>query len=210
VCSSNWFPFIHFRTLCAPRRFATPFPSITSALFSMQRRGWGYVHRTGVKVILELPAPSSSPPYILPSSVCSKSFVSHSYENCRRVPKLFPNRNANILAPLAPGFPRTSAFPTLDFLFSDFALQRLLGEDNRGAAVQAEGARGAAFVHANFEEAGVWQALNPFKSSGELTDSKPPGFELCNSLYWQGNTSSPFSHSKENLCNPVCFTPHFG
>ena len=36
------------------------------------------------------PWPSSKVPYILPSSACSKSFVSHSYENCRGLPTFFP------------------------------------------------------------------------------------------------------------------------
>jgi hypothetical protein len=40
-------------------------------------------------------------PYILPSSVCSKSFVSHSYENCRGVPSFFPIR-VNIHLPWCP------------------------------------------------------------------------------------------------------------
>jgi hypothetical protein len=34
--------------------------------------------------------PSYKIPYVLPSSVSSKSFVCHSYENCRRVPNFFP------------------------------------------------------------------------------------------------------------------------
>ena len=37
---------------------------------------------------------SSSLPYILPSSVCSKPFVSHSYENCRGCTLFFPNWNS--------------------------------------------------------------------------------------------------------------------
>jgi hypothetical protein len=94
VCLSNVFLFIHLRTLCTPWRFATPFPSTTSALFSMQWGGGGYTHRTVVKVILELLAPSSSLPYILPSSVGAKSCVSHSYRNCRGVGVFFPKRNA--------------------------------------------------------------------------------------------------------------------
>ena len=50
---------------------------------------------------------ASSLPYVLPSSVCSKSFVSHSYENCRGGGLFFPNwstssalQSANITPPL--------------------------------------------------------------------------------------------------------------
>ncbi len=44
------------------------------------------------------------PPYLLPSSVCCKSFACHSYENCRGVYPKFPIRNSR---------PRPSAsFPT--------------------------------------------------------------------------------------------------
>src|SRR5262249_28516670 len=39
LCSSNPFIFMRFRTLCPHWRFATSFPSTTSALFPMQRRG---------------------------------------------------------------------------------------------------------------------------------------------------------------------------
>jgi hypothetical protein len=39
VFSSNPFDFRQLRTLCTQWRFATPFPSITSALFSVQWRG---------------------------------------------------------------------------------------------------------------------------------------------------------------------------
>ena len=38
VCISNAFIFSQFRTLCIQRRFATPLPSTTSALFSLRRR----------------------------------------------------------------------------------------------------------------------------------------------------------------------------
>src|SRR6266702_1344437 len=41
VCASNPFISINFRILCTPWRFPTPFPSITSALFPIQRRGQG-------------------------------------------------------------------------------------------------------------------------------------------------------------------------
>src|SRR5690242_5975833 len=41
VCSSNAFIFSQFRTLLRNGRLATPFPSITSALFPVQRRGGG-------------------------------------------------------------------------------------------------------------------------------------------------------------------------
>src|SRR5690348_7248426 len=41
ACSSNAFIFSQFRTLLRNGRLATPFPSITSALFPVQRRGRG-------------------------------------------------------------------------------------------------------------------------------------------------------------------------
>jgi len=41
VCLPNASLFNHLRTPCTLWRFATPFPSITSALFSIQRRGEG-------------------------------------------------------------------------------------------------------------------------------------------------------------------------
>src|SRR6266567_6141254 len=41
VCASNPFISINFRTLCTPWSFPTPFPSITSALVLIQRRGEG-------------------------------------------------------------------------------------------------------------------------------------------------------------------------
>src|SRR5690242_18900538 len=41
VCSSNAFIFSQFRTLLRNGALATPFPSITSALFPVQRRGRG-------------------------------------------------------------------------------------------------------------------------------------------------------------------------
>src|SRR5690242_21963925 len=43
VCSSNAFIFSQFRTLLRNGALATPFPSITSALFPVQRRGrWSH------------------------------------------------------------------------------------------------------------------------------------------------------------------------
>src|SRR5690242_6589384 len=75
VRSSNAFIFSQFRTLFRNGGLTTPFPSITSALFSSQRGGRGS---------------ASILPYVLPSYVCSKSFVCHSYENCRGVPQFFP------------------------------------------------------------------------------------------------------------------------
>src|SRR5579864_577093 len=52
VCPSNAFIFSQFRTLLRNGRLATPFPSITSALFPVQRRGRGS---------------ASILPYVLPS-----------------------------------------------------------------------------------------------------------------------------------------------
>src|SRR5215472_12097124 len=51
--------------------------------------------------------------YILPSSVCSKSLVSHSYENCRGVLSFFPFWNSSLathhstLSPLECGLTKT-------------------------------------------------------------------------------------------------------
>src|SRR5690349_10022760 len=74
----------------------TSFLSYSSALFSamghsqpLSRQSFPHsFHHNGGYT-----SPSSKVPYILPSSVCSKSFVSHSYENCRGVYPSFPFRN---------------------------------------------------------------------------------------------------------------------
>src|SRR5215472_19179263 len=65
----NSFLFFQFRTLLRSlhqERFVTAFPSVPSALFAKSMGGGGYC------------TTSSTLTYILPSSVCSKSFVSHS------------------------------------------------------------------------------------------------------------------------------------
>ncbi len=57
------------------------------------------------------PSISSKVPYILPSSVCAKPFVSHSYENCRGVYPFFPfwfTPSLEVLAPFVPSFEANS------------------------------------------------------------------------------------------------------
>ena len=82
--------FIHFRTLLHNERPLSAFPSIVSALFTKNTGGGGY------------PWATFGLPYILPSSVSSDPFVSHSYANCRGVPSFFPNRNATVSSTLVP------------------------------------------------------------------------------------------------------------
>src|SRR5215471_18349600 len=121
--------------------------------FCIVAEGWVGVPTTvGVKVLLELSRPFYSLTYILPSSVCSKSFASHSYKNRRGVPTLFSNRNANIPALCAARLQCSSAFPIFNFPFSNFAWKALLGEDHCGAAAQPQRPRGAALVYANLDE----------------------------------------------------------
>jgi hypothetical protein len=85
------FVFIQFRTLLRNGALPTPFPSITSALFPIQRGVGG--SRLPNSRFLRPHLTTFSLRYILPSSVCAKPFVCHSYENCRGVPSFFPIRN---------------------------------------------------------------------------------------------------------------------
>ncbi len=76
------FVFTSLRTLLRHGRKATLLESDPCALFPSP---WGCV-RVPPSARNATIFCSSSLPYVLPSSVCAKSFVSHSYENCRVYP----------------------------------------------------------------------------------------------------------------------------
>jgi hypothetical protein len=80
---SNPFGFKQFRTLSQQKARFTPFLSIASALFA-QNTGGGVEHAMVASIL----------PYALPSCVGAKSFICHSYENCRGVGLFFPFWNS--------------------------------------------------------------------------------------------------------------------
>src|SRR5215472_9685066 len=96
VRPSNAFLFIRFRTLLHDGALPTHLESIACALFASQRRGGGWRRTT------------SSLSYILPSYVCSKSLVSHSYANCRGVPL---SSQCGTPRRLQPWYPASGAAP---------------------------------------------------------------------------------------------------
>src|SRR5262249_28626690 len=106
--------------------------------------------RLGIRIASLSPHPGRSykVPYVLPSSVCANSFVSHSYENYWGVPSFFPiwNRSNRHVLPIA-----VRAFRRWGRAFG--LKDDLLRQDDGGAAGQAEGAGGVAFVHRNLDEA---------------------------------------------------------
>ncbi len=70
------------------------------------------------------PVITSKVPYIFPSSVCSKSFVCHSYENCRGVYAFFPIWNGSNQLPSSSFTPSFEGASTIDscpdtFLFHE-------------------------------------------------------------------------------------------
>ena len=71
--SSNLFCFMHLRTLCTQWRFATPFSSIISPLFPIQRTGSAPLFSLYLSTLFLYLV--SILPYVLPSSVCRKPFV---------------------------------------------------------------------------------------------------------------------------------------
>ncbi len=112
VCSSNSSLFIQFRTLMRDGAPATHLKSTACALFLLPRRGVGYrTASSSLPYLLHkrLSDEDSRPERTrrsegslrsifnciraLPFSVCSKSFISDSYKNCRGVPSFFPKWN---------------------------------------------------------------------------------------------------------------------
>src|SRR5690349_9469089 len=75
---STILPFLSFQSLTTVK-FCN---SLVLKTIQNARGGWG-PPSAYLKKNFNSPPPSFSFPYILPSSVCSKSFVSHSYKNCR-------------------------------------------------------------------------------------------------------------------------------
>ena len=103
------FVFMRFRTLFRNGAPSTPFPSITCALFPIQRRGC----RFSPPVYPELRGVTrhfSHFPYTLPFYVSRKSFICQSYENCRGGGVCFPFWNS---APSIHPYLVTSLLPYL-------------------------------------------------------------------------------------------------
>src|SRR5215469_3827759 len=72
------------------------------------------------------PRPSSRVPYVLPSSVYAKSFVSHSYENYRGVPSFFPFWNPASDKDASPEGPQRAEGSLRDLSHSSLATRHFL------------------------------------------------------------------------------------
>ena len=112
--------------------------------------------------MLELRAPSSSLPYTLPFSVCVKSFIFHSYENCRGVGG---STTRGVKVSLEVLLPRVATRPTAQALLSRVLLVY---------AAKIVKVTAASFFAAAFGAAAFLLCAESLLSGGQQTDPAKP------------------------------------